>query len=271
MSASARCVRRAAAAPALAAGLAPSVRAAAAIRRAIRVADPGRRQEGQGARLERDPEDQAAQAGGGRPVERRAPDGARRSPAAADLVPAHHSGRGRLRRSGPTSRASPAFTAALMREGTASRTSEQISQQLEVMAATPQRRRRHVAPGSDDRAARASAIRRPADRPRGRRPAASDVFRTRSSRATSSARARTLTQQRANPGFLAAEMFSRGVYGTHPAARLVMSLSPDERDKLNRLLGILRDGELSEGELHELRHLSPTIRKRVICTWKVPF
>jgi zinc protease len=38
-----------------------------------------------------------------------------------------------------------------------------------------------------------------------------------------------LTQQRANPGFLAAEMFSRAVYGSHPAARISPTLASLER------------------------------------------
>ena len=45
----------------------------------------------------------------------------------------------------------------------------------------------------------------------------------------------TLSQQRANPGFLAAEMFSRAVYGSHPASRIspaVASLDRLKRDDL---------------------------------------
>ena len=42
----------------------------------------------------------------------------------------------------------------------------------------------------------------------------------------------TLTQQRANPNFLAAEMFSRAVYGNHPAARI--SPTPAALDRLTR-------------------------------------
>ena len=39
----------------------------------------------------------------------------------------------------------------------------------------------------------------------------------------------TLAQQRANPGFLAAEMFSKAVYGSHPAARISPTVAAVDR------------------------------------------
>jgi zinc protease len=111
------------------------------------------------------------------------------------------------------------FVAAMMREGTATRTSEQISQQLEVMAATL-----NVTAGMASLEATISGSCL-SDQFDGLIDITADVLLHPSFPNQEIARymQRTragLSQQRANPGFLAAEMFARGVYGTHPAARL---------------------------------------------------
>ena len=73
-----------------------------------------------------------------------------------------------------------------------------------------------------------------------------------------------LMQQRANPGFLAAEMFSRGIYGTHPAARVsptVAALDKTTRDALMTFhrahyapdhAGIAIAGDISMAEARKL-------------------
>src|SRR5262245_54270646 len=116
------------------------------------------------------------------------------------------------------------FVAAQMREGTASRTSEQISQQLEVMAASLT-----VAAGQSGQEATVSGsclsdqIGRLLD-------LTADVLLHPSfpdedlARYKQRTRAQ-LTQQRSNPSFLAAEMFSRAVYGSHPASRVAPTLA----------------------------------------------
>lgn len=109
------------------------------------------------------------------------------------------------------------FVAALTREGTASRMSEQISQQLEVMAANLT-----VTAGTGVEATVVgSALSDQFDR---LLDIASDVLLHPSfsdeelGRYKQRMRAQ-LTQQRANPGFLAIELFNRVVYGEHPASR----------------------------------------------------
>jgi zinc protease len=116
------------------------------------------------------------------------------------------------------------FVAALMREGTSSRTSEQISQQLEVMAASL-----NVGAGVSGQEATISGsclsdqIERLLD-------LTADVLlhptfpEQELARYKQRTRAQ-LTQQRANPNFLAAEMFSRAIYGSHPASRITPTLA----------------------------------------------
>jgi zinc protease len=116
------------------------------------------------------------------------------------------------------------FAAALMREGTATRTSEQISQQLEVMAASL-----NIGAGAAGQEATVSGsclsdqIDRLLD-------LTADVLLHPSfpdeevARYKQRTRAQ-LTQQRANPGFLAIEMFSRAIYGSHPASRVTPTLA----------------------------------------------
>jgi zinc protease len=119
------------------------------------------------------------------------------------------------------------FTASLLREGTASRKSNQISEQLELMAATL-----NFSAGSSpeatitgsclsDQAIRlidlaADVLLHPAFPEEEIAP-----FKRRTRAA--------LAQQRANPGLLAAEVFSRAVYGSHPAARISPTLPSLER------------------------------------------
>jgi len=125
------------------------------------------------------------------------------------------------------------FVAALAREGTASRTSEQISEQLEVMAANLT-----VTAGTGMEATVAgSCLSDQVDR---LLEIAADVMLHPSFAAEELARYKQrtraqLTQQRSNPGFLAAELFNRVVYGTHPASRIAptaASLDAVTRDNL---------------------------------------
>jgi zinc protease len=119
------------------------------------------------------------------------------------------------------------FTASLMREGTASRKSNQISEQIELMAATL-----NFGAGSSpeatisgsclsDQAVRlidlaADVLLHPAFPEEEIAP-----FKQRTRAA--------LAQRRANPDLLAAEVFSRAVYGSHPAARVLPTVASLER------------------------------------------
>jgi zinc protease len=111
------------------------------------------------------------------------------------------------------------YTASLMREGTKTRTSPQISEALETMAATL-----NVGSGLSGATATinggaltehfdklfdmaADILLNPAFAP-----AEWDRFKTRTKAG--------LIQQRANPGFLASEMFNRVTFGSHPASRV---------------------------------------------------
>ncbi len=119
------------------------------------------------------------------------------------------------------------FTASLMREGTASRKSNQISEQLELMAATLN----FGAGSSPEATVTGSCL---SDQAIRLLDLAADVllhpafpeeeigpFKQRTHAA--------LAQQRANPGLLAAEVFSRAVYGSHPAARISPTLASLDR------------------------------------------
>jgi zinc protease len=123
-----------------------------------------------------------------------------------------------------------AFTATLMREGTATRSSNQISQELEIMAASL-----NASAGNSTEATIAGSCL--SDQAAKLIDLAADVLLHPSfpddevGRFKQRTRA-TLAQQRANPNFLAAEMFSRAVYGAHPAARL--SATPAALDRLKR-------------------------------------
>ncbi len=126
------------------------------------------------------------------------------------------------------------FTASQMREGTATRTSEQISRQLEVMAASLA-----VTAGISGPEATVSGSCL-TDQLDTLLDLTSDVLLHPTfpdeelTRYTQRLRTQ-LTQQRASPGFLAQEMFQRVVYGSHPASRIaptVASLDKTTRDSL---------------------------------------
>jgi zinc protease len=126
------------------------------------------------------------------------------------------------------------FTASLMREGTTTRTSEQISQRLEVMAAS-------LTVGASVSATEATVAGGSLSE---QFPAliemAADVVLHPSFPEEELARFKqrtrvNLTQVRANPGFLAQEMFQRVVYGDHPGSRVlatIPSLDKTTRDSL---------------------------------------
>ena len=155
------------------------------------------------------------------------------------------------------------FVAALMREGTSSRTSEQISQQLEVMAATL-----NVAAGSSslESTISGSCLSDQFDRLIDMtadvllHPSFPDDELARYKQRTRAG----LTQQRANPGFLANEMFNRGIYGAHPASRVsptVAALDSANRDQLAAFhrahyapdhAGIAIAGDISMSEVRKL-------------------
>jgi zinc protease len=119
------------------------------------------------------------------------------------------------------------FTASLMREGTTSRKSTQISEQLELMAATLN----FGAGSSPDATITGSCLSDQAVRlidlagDMLLHPAFPEAEIAPFKQRTRAA----LAQQRANPGLLAAEMFSRAVYGSHPAARISPTLASLER------------------------------------------
>jgi zinc protease len=111
------------------------------------------------------------------------------------------------------------ITAALMREGTTARTSSQISEQLEVMAASFNLSASTASPeavisGSclTDQATKLIDL-------------AADVLINPAFPEEEVTRYKQrlrpgLAQQRTNPAFLAAEMFGRAVYGSHPASHM---------------------------------------------------
>jgi zinc protease len=120
-----------------------------------------------------------------------------------------------------------AFTASLMREGTPTRTSNQISEQLELMAATLN----FGAGNSPEATITGSAL---SDQAVRLMDLAADVLLHPSFPEEELARFKqrtraSLAQQRANPAFLAAEVFSRAVYGSHPAARISPTLASLDR------------------------------------------
>lgn len=126
------------------------------------------------------------------------------------------------------------FTAALMREGTATKTSEQIATELETMAATLTVGASLTGP---DAVLSGSCLTEHFER---LLDLAADVLlhpsfpETELARYTVQQRAQ-LTQIRSSPAFLAAERFSRVIYGDHPAGRVappVASLDKMTRDAL---------------------------------------
>jgi zinc protease len=123
------------------------------------------------------------------------------------------------------------FTASLMREGTPTRTSNQISAQLDLMAATLN------ANAAGNFTLNGSSF---SDQASTLFELAADVLLHPAFAEDEVARFKqrtraTLAQQRANPGFLANEMFARAVYGSHPASRVgatVASLDRTTREHL---------------------------------------
>jgi zinc protease len=123
------------------------------------------------------------------------------------------------------------FTATLMREGTESRTSEQISEQLDRLAATVNVNASIASPfatvtgsGLSDSVDTVLAI-------MGDLLVHPAFSQTEIDRYKTRTRA-TLMNQRAQPGFLAQERFQRVVYGEHPASRY--SATPEALDALTR-------------------------------------
>ena len=123
------------------------------------------------------------------------------------------------------------YTAQMMREGTKTRSSQQISQDLETLAATVA-----VGSGASGVTATVGGGSLTEDFPRVFEIAA-DVLLNPSFPADEWERLKTrskagLQQQRSQPGFLAAEMFNRVVYGTHPGSRL--SATPKSIEAITR-------------------------------------
>lgn len=116
------------------------------------------------------------------------------------------------------------YTATLMREGTKSRSSAQISEALETMAATLTVNAGFAGPeasifGSSLTEHFDKLLDLTADMLLNPAFAADEWERLKARTKT------TLTQQRANPGFLANEMFNRVVYGSHPAGRVSTTMA----------------------------------------------
>ena len=124
-------------------------------------------------------------------------------------------------------------TAAMMREGTTSKSTLQIAEQLETLASTVT-----VSTGtaSIDASVFGSSLTEHFDATLGLaadillNPTFPDDELTRYKERTRAG----LIQQRSSPGFLANEMFSRVVYGDHPASRI--SITAPVLDKLNRTM-----------------------------------
>ena len=121
--------------------------------------------------------------------------------------------------------------AAMMREGTATRTSAQISEQLETMAATVNVGASISTPdGFVGGSALSEHFARVFD-------LAADILLHPSfpddelARYKQRTRAQLL-QQRSLPGFLASERYARAMYGDHPAGRV--SLTPESLDQITR-------------------------------------
>jgi zinc protease len=123
------------------------------------------------------------------------------------------------------------YTAQMMREGTATRSSQQISQELETMAANVT-----VGSGTSGPFATVSGGALSENFPRLFELAA-DVLLNPSFPADEwdrlKVRTRTgLIQQRTQPGFLAAERFSKVIFGDHPSSRV--SATPETLDAITR-------------------------------------
>jgi predicted Zn-dependent peptidase len=123
------------------------------------------------------------------------------------------------------------MTATMMREGTPTKNTQQISETLETMAA-------NVGVGAGMASAVASVTGSSLTENFDATFAlATDILLTPTFPQEEFDRYKTrtrtgLTQQRSNPGFLANEMFARVIYGAHPAARV--SVTADGLDKTTR-------------------------------------
>jgi len=127
------------------------------------------------------------------------------------------------------------FTASLMREGTPTRTSNQISAQLDLMAAALNA---NAGSTSTEASLNGSSF---SDQASTLFDLAGDVLLhpafAEDEVARFKQRTRTnLAQQRANPNFLAAEMFAHAVYGTHPAARVAPTVASLDRTTREHLV-----------------------------------
>jgi len=131
------------------------------------------------------------------------------------------------------------FTAAMMREGTTSRTSQQISEQIETIAATV-----NVGTGmsTPDATVSGSSLTEHFETVLGiaadilLNPAFAEEELQRYKQRTRAG----LVQQRSNPNFLASEMFSRVIYGNHPAARISPTPASLEKTTRDALAGFHR-------------------------------
>jgi predicted Zn-dependent peptidase len=131
------------------------------------------------------------------------------------------------------------FTAALMREGTKSRTSQQISEQLDTLAATVGI---GTSMGSQVATMSGSSLTENFDQ---LLTLATDILLNPTFPEEELARFKTrqragLIQQRSNPGFLAREMMARVLYGTHPASRVSTTIPALERLSTADLAGFHR-------------------------------
>jgi zinc protease len=116
------------------------------------------------------------------------------------------------------------FTAALMREGTATRTSEQIAQRLETINA-----QFNIGTGVSavDATVTGSCLTEHFDT---LLDLAADilqhpVFADEELKRYKDRTRATLTQQRSNPGFLTTELYARVMYGAHPAGRVAPTIA----------------------------------------------
>ena len=122
-------------------------------------------------------------------------------------------------------------TADMMREGTTSRSSSQISEQLETIAASVNV---GASPSAAEASVSGSSLTEHADK---LFEIFADVLLNPSfpdqelERYKQRTRA-TLIQQRSNPGFLGSERFASTIYGSHPAARV--SIAPETLEKVTR-------------------------------------
>ena len=122
-------------------------------------------------------------------------------------------------------------TATLLREGTKTRTSQQISTELERLAATLTVQ---AGMAGDNAIVMGGALTENFDKVLD---LAADILVNPTFPEEEVARYRTrtkamLVQQRSNPGFLAQEMFARAVFGSHPGGRVAFSAA--DLDKINR-------------------------------------